>query len=171
MKSSDIRKRFLAFFGSRGHTIVASDCLIPANDPTVLFTGAGMNQFKDYFLGVKKEMKRAASAQKCFRTGDVDEVGLSPSHLTFFEMLGNFSFGDYFKEGAVGYAWEFLTKDLKVDPERLWASIYEEDEEAFQVWHRKIGLPEKKIYRFGAKDNFWPSNAELEGPKIGRAHV
>ncbi|MBI3615221.1 MAG: alanine--tRNA ligase [Candidatus Omnitrophica bacterium] len=159
-----MRKRFLAFFRARGHTVVPSDSLIPAKDPTLLFTGAGMNQFKDYFLGIKKEMKRAASCQKCFRTGDVEQVGQTPSHLTFFEMLGNFSFGDYFKAEAIRFAFDFLTVELKISPDRLWASVYEEDEEAYRIWTQSMNYPPERIVRFGAKENFWPSNAPADGP-------
>ena len=164
MKSSELRRRYLAFFQRKGHTVVASDSLVPANDPTLLFTGAGMNQFKDYFLGVKKDMKRAASCQKCFRTGDVETVGRTASHLTFFEMLGNFSFGDYFKAEAIAWAWEFMTQELKISPDRLWSSVYEKDEEAADIWRQKVGLLPERIVRFGPKDNFWPSNAPAAGP-------
>ncbi len=164
MKSSELRRRFLEFFRKRDHAILPSDSLIPAKDPTLLFTGAGMNPFKDYFLGVKKDLKRAATCQKCFRTGDVEQVGRTPAHLTFFEMLGNFSFGDYFKKEAVGFAWEFLTEDLRLPADRLWASVYEKDDEAAGIWEKQIGLPADRIVRFGAKDNFWPSNAPTQGP-------
>jgi len=164
MKSSELRKEFLEFFKSKGHAIVPSDSLIPANDPSLLFTGAGMNQFKDYFLGLKKELKRAASCQKCFRTGDVEQVGQTASHLTFFEMLGNFSFGDYFKKEAILWAWEFMTVRLKIPKEKLWATVYEQDEEAAELWKKEVGLPPERIVRMGAKDNFWPSNAPVDGP-------
>ncbi len=164
MTSVELRRKFLDFFRSKGHVIVPSDSLVPAKDPTLLFTGAGMNQFKEYFLGGRKDLQCAASCQKCFRTGDVEQVGQTPSHLTFFEMLGNFSFGDYFKREAIPFAWEFLTKDLKISADRLWASVYEKDDEAAEIWKKKIGLPPQRIVRFGAKDNFWPSNAPKEGP-------
>ena len=164
MNSTEVRKKFLEFFRSKGHTVVSSDSLVPANDPSLLFTGAGMNQFKDYFLGLKKEMTRAASCQKCFRTGDVEQVGRTPSHLTFFEMLGNFSFGDYFKKEAALWAWEFMTNELKISPERLWVTVYESDDEAEQIWKNEVKFPAKRIVRFGAKDNFWPSNAPMDGP-------
>ena len=164
MTSNELRKAFLDFFGSKGHQVFPSDVLVPKTDLTLLFTGAGMNQFKEYFLGKQGGVRRAASCQKCLRTGDLDEVGRTPSHHTFFEMLGNFSFGDYFKEEAIGWGWEFCTGVLGIDPKDLCATIYQDDDEAFQIWHRKIGLPEKKIIRFGAKDNFWPSNAQTDGP-------
>ncbi len=164
MKSAELRKEFLEFFASKGHTVVPSDSLIPANDPSLLFTGAGMNQFKEHFLGLKREMKRAASCQKCFRTGDVEQVGRTASHLTFFEMLGNFSFGDYFKKEACLWAWEFMTRRLKIPKEKLWATVYEQDEEAAELWKKEIGLPPERIVRMGAKDNFWPSNAPTDGP-------
>jgi len=164
MKSTELRKQFLDFFTSKGHAVVPSDSLIPANDPSLLFTGAGMNQFKDYFLGIRREMKRAASCQKCFRTGDVEQVGQTASHLTFFEMLGNFSFGDYFKKEACLWAWEFMTVRLKIPKEKLWATVYEQDEEAAELWKKQVGLPPERIVRMGAKDNFWPSNAPTEGP-------
>jgi len=178
MQSTDIRTRFLAFFKARGHTVVDSDHLIPSGDPTVLFTSAGMNQFKDYFLGKRTDLTRAASCQKCLRTGDLDKVGRTPSHHSFFEMLGNFSFGDYFKPEAIAWAWEFLTgtKDyagkvisdtpklcLALPPSKLWVSVYEDDQEAFGLW-RKLGVPEARIKRFGQADNFWPANAPKDGP-------
>jgi len=179
MQSAELRRRFLDFFAARGHTVKDSDGLIPSGDPTVLFTSAGMNQFKDYFLGRRTDLKQAASCQKCLRTGDLERVGKTASHHSFFEMLGNFSFGDYFKKDAIGWAWEFLTGTLdyagKLSPDRkkhlcldlpaekLWVSIYEEDEEAFTLW-RKLGVPENRIKRFGQADNFWPANAPKEGP-------
>ncbi|MBI3318575.1 MAG: alanine--tRNA ligase, partial [Candidatus Omnitrophica bacterium] len=164
MKSAELRRRFLSFFEKRGHRVVPSDSLVPVKDPTLLFTGAGMNQFKEQFLGLRREMTRAASSQKCFRTGDVEQVGRTPAHLTFFEMLGNFSFGDYFKKEAILYAWEFMTKELSIPPEKLWASVYESDGEAALVWEKRVGLPKDRIVRFGAKENFWPSNAPADGP-------
>ena len=178
MRSADLRRRFLDFFKEQGHVVRPSDSLIPSGDPTVLFTSAGMNQFKDYFLGKRTDVKRAASCQKCLRTGDLDKVGKSPSHHSFFEMLGNFSFGDYFKREAIGWAWEFLTgtldfsgKQQSTHPtlclglpgQKLWVSIYEDDEEAFRLW-RELGVPEARIRRFGQADNFWPANAPTEGP-------
>jgi alanyl-tRNA synthetase len=164
MNTDEIRERFLNFFKAREHRIVASDSLVPQNDPTLLFTGAGMNQFKDYFLGLKKDLKRAASSQKCLRTGDLDVVGRTAYHHSFFEMLGNFSFGDYFKKEAIHWAWEFLTKELGLPKERLQVSVHESDNEAYQIWRDQIGVPEKWIARLGDKSNFWPSNAPKEGP-------
>lgn len=164
MKTDDIRQAFLEFFKSKGHTIVPSDCLVPKDDPTLLFTGAGMNQFKEKFLGRNITYKRAATSQKCLRTGDLENVGRTSGHHTFFEMLGNFSFGDYFKKEAIGWAWEFFTKIMKIPADRLWASVYKDDEEAYVIWRDVIKLPEKKIMRFGEKDNFWPSEAPSKGP-------
>lgn len=165
MRTNDIRKRFLKFFEKRGHVIVPSDSLVPTLDPTLLFTGAGMNQFKDMLVGKGKlEFTRATSCQKCLRTGDIDNVGKTSSHHTFFEMLGNFSFGDYFKKEAIQWAWEFLLEELKLPRDRLCASVYEKDEEAYEVWEKTVGLPITKIYRFGEKENFWPSNAPSQGP-------
>ena len=164
MKTDELRSKYLSFFASKGHPVVSSDSLVPKDDPTVLFTSAGMNQFKDYFLGKRKDMKRATSCQKCLRTGDLDNVGKTPSHHSFFEMLGNFSFGDYFKEEAIVWAWEFLTKELGMKEEDLWVSVYKDDDEAYGIWRDKIKVPARKIMRFGAKDNFWPANAPEEGP-------
>ncbi|MBI1977651.1 MAG: alanine--tRNA ligase [Candidatus Omnitrophica bacterium] len=164
MKSAELRKRFLDFFKARGHAVIKSDSLIPRNDPTLLFTGAGMNQFKDYFLGLRTDLKRAASVQKCLRTGDLDQVGKTPYHHSFFEMLGNFSFGDYFKEEAIAWAWEFFTKELGIPRERLFVSVHEKDHEALAIWVKKIGVPEKLIAHLDDKSNFWPSNAPKLGP-------
>ena len=164
MNGKELRARYLAFFEKKSHTLVKSDSLVPADDPTVLFTGAGMNQFKDYFLGKKKDITRAASSQKCLRTGDLDNVGKTAFHHTFFEMLGNFSFGDYFKKEAIEWAWEFLTKDLKVSADDLWISVYADDQEAYDIWANVVKIPTEKIVRLGQKDNFWPSNAIKDGP-------
>lgn len=164
MKTDEIRERFLKFFEGRGHKVVSSDSLIPQNDPTLLFTGAGMNQFKDYFLGIKKDMKRAASCQKCLRTGDLENVGKTPYHHTFFEMLGNFSFGDYFKKDAIEWAWEFLTEDLRIPKDKLRVSVYEEDAEAYEYWKQIAGLDDKFIVKLGDKSNFWPSQVRTKGP-------
>lgn len=164
MTTDQLRSKFLSFFASKGHPVIPSDSLIPKDDPTVLFTSAGMNQFKDYFLGKRKDMKRAASCQKCLRTGDLDNVGKTPSHHSFFEMLGNFSFGDYFKAEAIMWAWVFLTKELGMKPDDLWVSVYQDDDEAYKIWRDEVKVPERKIMRFGAKDNFWPANAPEDGP-------
>jgi alanyl-tRNA synthetase len=161
MKSTDVRERFLTYFAERGHRRVPSSSLIPAEDPTLLFTNAGMNQFKDVFTGrEKRDYTRAATAQKCVRAGgkhnDLDNVGYTGRHQTFFEMLGNFSFGDYFKDEAIRFAWELVTErgtGYGLDPERLWATVYTEDDEAAKLWERH--LPPARILRFGEKDNFW----------------
>lgn len=164
MNTDEIRKRFLKFFEERGHKIFPSDSLIPKDDPTLLFTGAGMNQFKEAFLGNTKGMRRAVSCQKCLRTADLEKVGNTPDHHTFFEMLGNFSFGDYFKEEAIQWAWEFLTEDLRLNQGDLWVSIYNQDHEGWKIWKDKILVPEEKILRFDESQNFWPSNAPKDGP-------
>lgn len=160
MKSTDIRKKFFDFFVRNGHQQVASSSLIPAQDPTILFTNAGMNQFKDLFLGKEtRSYKRAVTIQKCVRAGgkhnDLDNVGFTKRHLTFFEMMGNFSFGDYFKREAIRFAWDFLTKEVGLDPQKLYITIYQDDEEAFNIWHQEIGVPANRIFRLGEADNFW----------------
>ncbi|MBE0598655.1 MAG: alanine--tRNA ligase [Desulfuromonadales bacterium] len=160
LTGNQIRNRFLRFFEERGHTVVASSPLIPHNDPTLLFTNAGMNQFKDLFLGrEKRDYVRAASSQKCVRAGgknnDLENVGRTARHHTFFEMLGNFSFGDYFKKEAIAYAWEFLTVDLGLDKSRLYVSVFTDDDEAADIWHHQEGVARERIFRFGEKDNFW----------------
>ena len=167
MKSAEIREKFLKFFESKGHQIVASSSLVPHDDPTLLFTNAGMNQFKDVFLGFdKRAYVRATSSQKCVRAGgkhnDLENVGYTARHHTFFEMLGNFSFGDYFKVDAIKYAWELLTEVYELPAERLWVTVYAEDDEAYDIWHTVIGVPTERIVRIGdnkggryASDNFW----------------
>ena len=160
MTGNELRARFLKFFEDRGHTLVPSSSLVPHNDPTLLFTNAGMNQFKDCFLGLEKRAYvRAASSQKCVRAGgkhnDLENVGRTARHHTFFEMLGNFSFGDYFKREAIAYAWEFLTRDLGLDKSRLYVSVFTDDDEAADIWHEQEGVPRERIFRFGEKDNFW----------------
>nr|VVV03187.1 Alanine--tRNA ligase [Aliivibrio wodanis] len=167
MSTDEIRRAFLAFFESKGHQIVESSSLVPANDPTLLFTNAGMNQFKDCFLGSeKRNYTRATTAQRCVRAGgkhnDLENVGFTARHHTFFEMLGNFSFGDYFKQDAIKYAWEFLTERLELPADRLLVTIYETDDEAFEIWNKEMGIPVDRIVRIGdnkgapyASDNFW----------------
>jgi alanyl-tRNA synthetase len=169
MKSAEIRNAFLKYFESKGHTIVASSSLVPENDPTLLFTNAGMNQFKDVFLGGdKRSYNRATSSQRCVRAGgkhnDLENVGYTARHHTFFEMLGNFSFGDYFKHDAIRFAWEFLTaKDwLNIPAEKLWVTVYASDDEAYDIWNKDVGVPAERIIRIGdnkgapyASDNFW----------------
>jgi alanyl-tRNA synthetase len=160
MRHSEIRDIFYSYFSKKDHHKVLSSPLVPAKDPTLLFTNAGMNQFKSVFLQEeKREYKRAVSIQKCMRVSgkhnDFDEVGKSEFHHTFFEMLGNFSFGDYFKEKAIEYAWELLTVHYKFDPEKLWITVYKDDDDAFAIWEKNIGIPKNKIIRFGEKDNFW----------------
>lgn len=164
MTTDQIRQLYLDYFKSKAHKVFSSDSLVPADDPSLLFTGAGMNQFKPYFLGLKKDVKRATSCQKCLRTADLERVGKTAYHHTFFEMLGNFSFGDYFKEEAIAFGWEFVTQKLKLPKEKLWVSVFQEDDEAFDIWHKKIGLPKEKIVRMGPEDNFWPANAPKDGP-------
>ncbi|MDP6685714.1 MAG: alanine--tRNA ligase, partial [Candidatus Omnitrophota bacterium] len=164
MTVDEIRQLFLKFFKERSHKIYPSDSLVPANDPTLLFTSAGMNQFKDEFLGRVKGPRRAVTCQKCLRTGDLENVGKTPDHHTFFEMLGNFSFGDYFKKDAIIWAWEFLTKELGLKEKDLWVSVYKDDDEAYDIWRKIVKVPIKKIMKLGAKDNFWPSDAPTKGP-------
>lgn len=156
MKSSELRSLFLDYFVKNGHTKVSSSSLIPAQDPSLLFANAGMNQFKDIFLGKeKRNYTRATSCQKCVRATDLENVGYTARHLTFFEMLGNFSFGDYFKKEAMEYAWGFLTKVVHMDPEKLYVSVYKNDDEAYELWNKHIGVPTNHIVRLGEADNFW----------------
>lgn len=169
MTSAEIREAFLRYFETQGHTRVASSSLVPANDPTLLFTNAGMNQFKDCFLGLeKRDYVRATTSQKCVRAGgkhnDLDNVGYTARHHTFFEMLGNFSFGDYFKRDALKFAWEFLTSEqwLALPKDKLYATVYHTDDEAYDIWNKEIGLAPERIIRIGdnkgekyASDNFW----------------
>jgi alanyl-tRNA synthetase len=160
MRSQEIREGFLDFFSRKNHKVVPSSSLLPKDDPTILFTNAGMNQFKNIFLGLeKRSYRRAASAQKCLRVSgkhnDLEQVGRTSKHHTFFEMLGNFSFGDYFKEEAIAFAWELVTEGFKLPEDRLYATIYEDDEEAYGIWRQNIGLPPQRLFRFGKKDNFW----------------
>ncbi len=160
MNSLEIRQKFFDFFSTFQHTIVPSSSLIPAQDPTLLFANAGMNQFKDCFLGKEqRSYKRAVSIQKCIRAGgkhnDLENVGFTKRHLTFFEMMGNFSFGDYFKSEAISFAWNFLTKEVGLDSEKLYASVFREDQEAYDIWLNQIALPKERIIRLGEADNFW----------------
>ncbi|NWF35661.1 alanine--tRNA ligase [Mariprofundus sp. KV] len=160
MKTSEIRQKFLDYFASKGHEVVASSSLVPHGDPTLMFTNAGMVPFKHVFLGNEsRPYVTAASSQKCVRAGgkhnDLENVGHTARHHTFFEMLGNFSFGDYFKHDSIRYAWEFLTVEMKLDADRLFVTVFEEDDEAYDIWVNEIGVPVDKIARIGAKDNFW----------------
>lgn len=160
MNSAQIRDAFLNYFAERGHEKVPSSSMIPGNDPTLLFTNAGMVPFKDVFLGTdKRRYNKATSAQRCLRAGgkhnDLENVGYTARHHTFFEMMGNFSFGDYFKKQAIQYAWDFLTKELELPAEKLWVTVFTEDDEAYDIWAKDIGVPEDRISRIGEKDNFW----------------
>ncbi len=167
MKASEIRSTFLSFFESKGHTVVASSPVVPGDDPTLLFTNAGMNQFKDVFLGFdKRPYNRATTSQKCIRAGgkhnDLENVGYTARHHTFFEMLGNFSFGDYFKHDAIQFAWQLLTEEFKLPKDKLWVTVYAEDDEAYEIWNKQVGVPAERIVRIGdnkgaryASDNFW----------------
>src|SRR5580765_1968919 len=160
MQSGIIRRLFSDFFVAKGHREVPSSSLVPADDPTLLFTNAGMVQFKRTFLGQEqRDYLRATTCQKCVRAGgkhnDLEQVGHTKRHHTFFEMLGNFSFGDYFKRDAIAYGWEFVTKELKLPREHLRVSIFEEDDEARSLWREIAGLPDSRIYGLGAHDNFW----------------
>ncbi|WP_422929941.1 alanine--tRNA ligase [Singulisphaera sp. PoT] len=164
MTTDELREAYLDFFVSKGCVRRPSDVLVP-NDPTVLFTPAGMNQFKREFMGLgDPNFTRATTCQKCIRTGDIENVGKTSFHETFFEMLGNFSFGDYFKREAIHWAWEFLTKVLKMDRERLTITVYLDDDEAFNIWHDEIKVPASRITRMGEDDNFWPAGAPTHGP-------
>src|SRR5882757_629656 len=166
MKAAEVRRAFLEFWQSKGHEVVASSSLVPANDPTLLFTNAGMNQFKDVFTGAEtRSYKRATTAQKCVRAGgkhnDLDEVGKTPRHQTFFEMLGNFSFGDYFKADAIAGAWQLLTEVYKIDPSRLCVTVFGgedglgPDDEARAIWKQVTGFGDDRIIGLGKKENFW----------------
>jgi alanyl-tRNA synthetase len=160
MKSSEIRKTFLNFFAQRGHEIVPSSSLVPGNDPTLLFTNAGMVQFKDTFLGDDvRSYNRATSSQRCVRAGgkhnDLENVGYTARHHTFFEMLGNFSFGDYFKREAIQYAWDFLTVELGLPAEKLWVTVFKDDDEAEAIWLNEMKIDPTRFSRLGEKDNFW----------------
>jgi len=160
MSAADVRRAFLDFFAERGHARIASSSLVPGNDPTLLFTNAGMVQFKDVFLGKdKRDYVRAVTSQRCVRAGgkhnDLENVGYTARHHTFFEMLGNFSFGDYFKRDAIRFAWDFVTGTLKLDPARLWVTVYKDDHEAADIWIKEIGVSPQRFSRMGEKSNFW----------------
>jgi alanyl-tRNA synthetase len=160
MTSNELRQAFLDFFHDKGHEVVASSPLVPGNDPTLLFTNACMVQFKDVFLGEdKRKYNRAATSQRCVRAGgkhnDLENVGYTSRHHTFFEMLGNFSFGDYFKRDAIKYAWEFLTETLELPPERLWVTVFNDDDEAADIWLKEMKVDPERFTRMGHKDNFW----------------
>lgn len=161
----DIREKFLKFFESKGHLLHPSYSLIPKNDKSLLLIGAGMAPLKKYFTGEETPpAKRMTTSQKCVRTGDIDNVGKTLRHLTFFEMLGNFSFGDYFKTEAIHWAWEFLTEVMKLPAEKLWVSVYEKDDEAYRIWHDEIGIPAERIVKLGKEDNFWELEVGPSGP-------
>jgi alanyl-tRNA synthetase len=160
MTGDEIRERFLQYFERNGHKRVRSDSLVPAGDPTLMFTNAGMVQFKNVFTGEeRRDYSRAASSQKCMRVSgkhnDLEQVGYTARHHTFFEMLGNFSFGDYFKEEAIAFGWEFLVEEMGLPGDRMWVSVFREDDDAYRIWQEKVGVPESRILRLGEKDNFW----------------
>jgi len=162
MTSEQIREKFISYFKGQSakHENVASSALVPANDPSLLFTNAGMVQFKDVFLGIdKRAYSRAVTSQKCLRVGgkhnDLDQVGFTTRHHTFFEMLGNFSFGDYFKEDAISYAWNFLTEELGLPKDRLWVTVYKDDQESADIWVNKMNFPRERLVYCGDEDNFW----------------
>ncbi|HAR91686.1 MAG TPA: alanine--tRNA ligase, partial [Eubacterium sp.] len=162
---NELRQMFLDFFKSKNHMVVKSYSLVPENDNSLLLINAGMAPLKPYFTG--KEIPpstRMASCQKCIRTGDIENIGITDRHGTFFEMLGNFSFGDYFKTEAIHWCWEFLTEVVGFDPDRLYPSVYEEDDEAFAIWRDEIGISEDRIFKFNKEDNFWEHGAGPCGP-------
>ena len=156
LTGNQVRQMFLDYFKSKGHMIEPGASLIPHNDPTLLWINAGVAALKKYFDGSEKPAcNRIANAQKSIRTNDIENVGKTARHHTFFEMLGNFSIGDYFKEEAIEWSWEFLTEVVGLDPERLYPSIYENDDEAFEIWNKEMGIPAERIFRCGKADNFW----------------
>ena len=169
MRTAEIREKFLSFFEGKGHLRLPSFSLIPEDDPSLLFTSAGMAPLKPYFLGAKpifggREWRRVTTCQECLRGGDIENVGRTSRHNTYFEMLGNFSFGDYFKKEAILWAWEFLTEHLRLDPGRLWVTVFEDDDEAYEIWRDLVGVPEERIGRFGEDENYWPGGAITHGP-------
>lgn len=165
MRADELRESYIRFFVERGHVHRPSDSLVPTDDPTLLFTGAGMNQFKEMFLGRGHlPFRRAVTSQKCLRAGDIANVGRTSGHHTFLEMLGNFSFGDYFKAETIAWAWEYLTNVLGIPADKLRVSVYEDDQESYDIWKDDVGVPAERIYRFDAKENFWPADAPAKGP-------
>ena len=162
---NELRKMFLEFFESKGHLAMKSFSLVPHNDKSLLLINSGMAPLKPYFTGQEiPPRKRVTTCQKCIRTGDIENVGKTARHGTFFEMLGNFSFGDYFKEEAIQWTWEFLTEVVGLDPNRLYPSVYEDDAEAFEIWNKKMGIPAERIFKFGKEDNFWEHGSGPCGP-------
>ena len=154
MSGNEIRKRFLKFFEDRGHLVLPSASLIPQDDPTLLLIGAGMAPFKPFFTGkMKPPSPRITTCQKCVRTGDIENVGRTARHHTYFEMLGDFSFGDYFKKEIIPWSWEFLTKELELPADKLWVTIHPTDDEAYEIWHNVVGVPDERIVRL--EENFW----------------
>ncbi len=169
MRTAELREKYLSFFESKGHLRLPSFSLIPEDDPSLLFTSAGMAPLKPYFLGAKpifggREWRRVTTCQECLRVGDIENVGRTSRHNTYFEMLGNFSFGDYFKKEAILWAWEFLTEHIRLDPGRLWVTVFEDDDEAYEIWRDLVGVPEERIGRFGEDENYWPGGAITHGP-------
>ena len=162
---NELRRMFLEFFESKGHLAMKSFSLVPHNDNSLLLINSGMAPLKPYFTGQEiPPRKRVTTCQKCIRTGDIENIGKTARHGTFFEMLGNFSFGDYFKDDAIRWTWEFLTEVVGLDPDRLYPSVYLEDDEAFRIWNEKIGIPAERIFKFGKEDNFWEHGSGPCGP-------
>ncbi|MCQ2531189.1 MAG: alanine--tRNA ligase-related protein, partial [Saccharofermentans sp.] len=162
---NEIRERYLSFFESKGHLRLPSFSLVPKNDPSILLINAGMTPLKPYFTGAETPpCKRVTTCQKCIRTPDIENVGHTSRHGTYFEMIGNFSFGDYFKNEVIPWAWEFLTENLEMPAEKLYPSVYEEDDEAFEIWNKVVGVPAEKITRLGKADNFWEHGTGPCGP-------
>ena len=165
MSLNEIREKFLEFFESKGHLRMKSFPLVPINDKSLLLINSGMAPLKKYFTGEEEPpRRRVTTCQKCIRTPDLERVGKTARHGTFFEMLGNFSFGDYFKEEAIPWAWEFLTQVMEIPEDKLWPSVYESDDEAYAIWRDKIGVPEERIIRLGKEDNFWEHGTGPCGP-------
>ena len=162
---NELRRMFLEFFESKGHLAMKSFSLVPHNDNSLLLINSGMAPLKPYFTGQEiPPRRRVTTCQKCIRTGDIENIGKTARHGTFFEMLGNFSFGDYFKTEAIHWSWEFLTEVVGLDPERLYPSVYVDDDEAFEIWNKEIGIPADRIFRFGKEDNFWEHGSGPCGP-------